>query len=246
MNVHFQGQEQSLQDILKCRDMRVQYQQCLLEKYQNIVICYKLNIPGAVKYNFLIKKIFDEGLQVFKDKLDRISLVILEEKSIYKNSGPEYFGAFNIPAYLMKKITTNIEDTHALGRLYDFDVLSGKGEQISRQELGKEPRKCLLCESNAFECGRARRHQVGELIAKIESMAKEYFRWEFLKFQKDITHPLYSVDGKNKGVTYKTDVLGDLTIIGGASGVISAAASILRDIININRGEEFRWNSGSY
>ncbi|WP_243122825.1 hypothetical protein [Haloimpatiens lingqiaonensis] len=34
--------------------------------------------------------------------------------------------------------------------------------------------------------------------------------------------------------------MGDLTIIGGASGVISAAASILRDIININRGEEFR------
>lgn len=57
-----------------------------------------------------------------------------------------------------------------------------------------------------------------------------------VKLEKlDITHPLYGVDGKNKGVTYKTDVLGDLTIIGGASGVISAAASILRDIINISK-----------
>lgn len=55
----------------------------------------------------------------------------------------------------------------------------------------------------------------------------------------DSTHPLYNVDGKNKGVTYKTDVLGDLTIIGGASGVVSAAASILRDIININKGYKF-------
>jgi homoserine dehydrogenase len=47
------------------------------------------------------------------------------------------------------------------------------------------------------------------------------------------------VDGKNKAVRYTTDVFGDLTIIGGASGVIPAAASILRDLININRGYRF-------
>ena len=47
-------------------------------------------------------------------------------------------------------------------------------------------------------------------------------------------HPLYFVDKKNKGVYYKTDTLGDISIIGGASGTINAAASILRDIININ------------
>ena len=46
-------------------------------------------------------------------------------------------------------------------------------------------------------------------------------------------HPLYFVDNKNKGVYYKTDTLGDLSIIGGASGTINAAASILRDIINL-------------
>jgi len=53
------------------------------------------------------------------------------------------------------------------------------------------------------------------------------------------THPLYSVDGKNKAVRYVSDVLGELTIIGGASGVTPAAASVLRDLININRGYRF-------
>ena len=53
------------------------------------------------------------------------------------------------------------------------------------------------------------------------------------------THPLYGVDGKNKAVRYVSDVLGELTIIGGASGVIPAAASVLRDLININRGYRF-------
>ena len=46
-------------------------------------------------------------------------------------------------------------------------------------------------------------------------------------------HHLYFVDNKNKGVCYSTDNLGDISIIGGASGTINAAASILRDIINI-------------
>jgi homoserine dehydrogenase len=57
------------------------------------------------------------------------------------------------------------------------------------------------------------------------------------KLDKD--HPLYGVNGKNKAVRYISDVLGELTIIGGASGVIPAGASILRDLININRGYRF-------
>lgn len=53
-----------------------------------------------------------------------------------------------------------------------------------------------------------------------------------------IESPFYIVDGKNKAVKYISDTLGDLTIIGGASGVVPAAASILRDIINIHRGNK--------
>ena len=61
-----------------------------------------------------------------------------------------------------------------------------------------------------------------------------------VKLEKlDYTHPLYGVDGKNKAVRYISDVLGELTIIGGASGVIPAGASVLRDLININRGYRF-------
>lgn len=50
---------------------------------------------------------------------------------------------------------------------------------------------------------------------------------------------LYSVEGKNKAVRYVSDTLGEVVIIGGASGVIPAAASILRDIVNIYRGYHF-------
>jgi holo-ACP synthase len=68
-----------------------------------------------------------------------------------------------------------MEETHILGRIYDYDVLNSKGRHIDRQELGIEARKCLLCEKNAFECGRSRNHEVSELIYKIENMAFNYF-----------------------------------------------------------------------
>lgn len=52
-------------------------------------------------------------------------------------------------------------------------------------------------------------------------------------------HPLFSADGKNKAVRYTSDTLGDLTVMGGASGTTPAAASVLRDLVNIHRGYRF-------
>ena len=53
----------------------------------------------------------------------------------------------------------------------------------------------------------------------------------------DSEHPFYFVSGKNKGVRYVSDTLGDLFVSGGASGPIPAAAAALRDVVNA-------WRSG--
>lgn len=73
---------------------------------------------------------------------------------------------------------------------------------------------------------------------KIKLLGKTYYKDDNVKISVkptciDESHPLYNVDGKNKGVTFNTDTLGEISVIGGASGVINAAASILRDIVNI-------------
>lgn len=176
MSENFSGEMQSLEDILEARDIRVDYQQDLLNKYGSTIVSYKLNIPGPIKYNSLIKDIFDEGLKVLNQKLQESSISKIYEKILYKNSGPEYFAVYYTPEHLIKKITTFIEETHPLGRLYDFDVLNAHGIQVSRKELGFEPRKCLICDSNAFECGRSRKHEISDLTEKIEKMALDYFR----------------------------------------------------------------------
>ena len=66
-------------------------------------------------------------------------------------------------------------------------------------------------------------------VEKIDNMIKAYVKPIII----NENHPLYFVDYKNKGVYFKTDTLGDISIIGGASGTMNAAASILRDIILI-------------
>jgi homoserine dehydrogenase len=48
-------------------------------------------------------------------------------------------------------------------------------------------------------------------------------------------HPFFFVDGTGKAITFYTDTLGKLTMIGGASGLRETAATILKDIINIHR-----------
>lgn len=59
------------------------------------------------------------------------------------------------------------------------------------------------------------------------------FEFEVGPMVIDKDHPLYFVDGKNKGVYYKTDILGDITVIGGASSPLNAAAAIFRDLLYI-------------
>ena len=49
------------------------------------------------------------------------------------------------------------------------------------------------------------------------------------------SHPLFAVEGTNKGVTFVTDTMGAVTVTGGQSDPRGAAAALLKDIINIYR-----------
>lgn len=48
-------------------------------------------------------------------------------------------------------------------------------------------------------------------------------------------HLLARVNGTEKGIVYETDLMGRLAVVGGGSGPMPAAASVLRDLINLGR-----------
>lgn len=170
-----QGEYQTLNDILRAKEERGQFQQQLLVHYHNTLISYKLNIPGGVKYNKMIRRIFDAGIEVLKQRLDKNNMVLLYEKVFYKHSGPEFFGVLADSAPVVKKVTCSIEEDHPLGRLYDFDVIAKSGKPCSREDIEKTGRKCFLCQQPAFVCARSRTHSVAEMLAKIQAMYDCYF-----------------------------------------------------------------------
>lgn len=71
--------------------------------------------------------------------------------------------------------------------------------------------------------GRAERGQNGRVAARVAPEA----------LPPD--HPLAAVDGAEKGITYVTDSMDRVTVLGGKSDPRGAAAALLKDLINIYR-----------
>lgn len=66
----------------------------------------------------------------------------------------------------IKDLTTQIEEKHPYGRLFDMDVIGTDGQKLSRPSY----RKCLICDCQAQECARSRKHTIAEMQDKIEEI----------------------------------------------------------------------------
>jgi homoserine dehydrogenase len=51
----------------------------------------------------------------------------------------------------------------------------------------------------------------------------------------DATHPLYGISGATNAITYSTDLLGDITLIGPGAGRIETGYAIIGDILSFSR-----------
>ena len=161
-----QGIEVGIDEILNCREKRVVIQNEMIRKYKKTVISFTMNIPGPIKTNNEIKKAFDIGKNLILEKLKENNITILEIQELNENTGNELFISVNSLAKKIKNITVSIEEASELGRLFDMDVIDINFEKLSRESF----RKCLICEEQAQECGRSRKHSVGELQNKVEKI----------------------------------------------------------------------------
>ncbi len=161
-----EGQEVVLTDMLACRERRVNTQNAYIQKYHCPVISFCMNIPGPIKTNDKIKKAFLSGKEALFDALQKENILVLSQIEFDDKTGNEIILAVDYPADKIKKLTTEIEETHPFGRLFDMDVIGTDGEKLSRGVY----RKCLICGCQAQECARSRKHTVAEMQAKIEEM----------------------------------------------------------------------------
>jgi holo-ACP synthase len=164
------GKEMPLADVLAAREQRAMRQQALLARFQQPVISLTLVTPGPIKnsigYRHTMAAALREGDLLFWQQHWKV----LSREVYWLDTGAEALWVVEQQAQTIKQAVVELEDTHQLGRLWDFDVICPTAGPLSRDTLGLMPRRCLICQQPSRECGRARQHALPELTQHIEQM----------------------------------------------------------------------------
>lgn len=166
--------EKALSRILQSREARSDKQKDLISKFNKNLISFTLNIPGNIKDSEVYRNIHKEGMKVILDNLKHKSIPIIYKEEIQKSTGSEGYIVVDLEPLELKRMAIDIEENHFLGRIFDIDVFDFEYNQISRADLGADPRGCLLCNKEARICIRERNHTYEELINKIYEMWQKY------------------------------------------------------------------------
>ncbi len=171
--------EVTLMELLDSREQRVWHQQELLDKYcsfgadmdaSGVLVSVTLNIPGPVKDRPEYRKIMEWGMEQLNYKFD--DDVAYCETRFLKTGAEGYLCLSGIDALEAKRKCVEVENSNPKARLLDIDVLTKEGG-ISRSRIGLPPRKCLLCDNDAKACARSQKHNMEELLAKIDEICKK-------------------------------------------------------------------------
>ncbi|MBO1361678.1 citrate lyase holo-[acyl-carrier protein] synthase [Acetobacter sacchari] len=161
--------------ILQAREERAERQALLLEQFGLPIISATIVSPGPHKNSELISNLFAEcNNWIYKFFGDR-DMEIVQCDVTYSDAGPDsQFLIQGGSLAQIKRITVAIEDSHALGRLWDIDVIGPGMTVVSRAQFDLPPRKCLLCAENAHECSRGRVHSFHALNERMHAIYADF------------------------------------------------------------------------
>ena len=168
------GEKISLTEMLEARDIRVAKQKALLEQHDATLICFTMNIPGEVKVFPLASRAFEEGNRLIVQQLERYGHKQTSYSEEIEKTGYTAYYCVMADAEKLKAQMSAIEESCALSRIFDIDVITKNGKLFRMNE-----RSCFICDCRAFDCARSRKHTVPELLKKINSIISEYFITSF-------------------------------------------------------------------
>ena len=165
--------EATLLEILGARERRAKKQEQLRTQYQKPFLCFTMNIPGPVKDTPLIRRAFQEGLNLLGQNLHPDA--ILETLTTRSVTGCEALFAVDSDPQSLKRITARIEDTHPLGRLFDMDVLDENLCKLDRDLVDGGDRGCIVCGRPGRDCASRRLHSVNKLQRAVHKIMVNHF-----------------------------------------------------------------------
>ncbi|CAM3355685.1 citrate lyase holo-[acyl-carrier protein] synthase [Vagococcus fessus] len=177
MDMFLTGIPQTLLDILDNKEERECYKLKQLAVFPTCqLISIGINIPGDIKNNERIEKVFDLATEAFERYLVDNEIIIRHVRKKYNPTGPEFYALIDSKRDDIKKLCINFETFHQVGRLLDIDVYQrndvGELVIIDRDFYNLPSRRCYVCEKPAKECTRAKTHSIEELRTKINEICQ--------------------------------------------------------------------------
>ena len=166
--------EVTLAQMLEAREQRAFRQFQLSREYGKPIVSFSMNIPGPVKTSPLIRRGFYEGCALLDRHLSGER--VLHREFTEAVTGCEAIYVVDLEPLDVKTITTSIEDTHGLGRLFDMDVIDAALCKLDREAVGGGDRNCLVCGAPGRGCASRRIHSVAELQNATNAILTGYFR----------------------------------------------------------------------
>lgn len=166
--------EVTLEQMLAAREERAYRQFVLNQQWHLPILSFCMNIAGPVKDSPLIRR----GFRVGCGAIDcRIPKGAVKHRAILEAvTGCEAIYVLDMEPSKIKAITTAIEDTHDLGRLFDMDVLDCDLNKLERSLVNGKSRDCIVCGAPGGGCASRRVHRVEELQQTTRGMLLRYFR----------------------------------------------------------------------
>lgn len=164
----------TLGEMLARREARVAAREQLLARFGQPVISLTLVTPGAVKSSPQTSFVFDEARVACNELLNERRRDVLYERYEWLDTGPEAMWCVDASPVDLKQVLVHLEESHPLGRLWDFDVVDSTGLTIDRRQLALPRRACLVCDEPAHACSRSRRHSLADLLYTIDARVDRY------------------------------------------------------------------------
>lgn len=165
----------SLEALLAAKENRAARQAEWLRHYQQPIISLTLVTPGAVKDTMRYRNTMGVALQACDQMLWQRGWQMLDRQVFWLPTGAEAMWCVAHPATELKAQCIELEQTHPLGRLWDFDIFCPQNGQVGRHSLDRSTRRCLVCDEPAHSCARSRRHPLDEVVSRVEELINGWF-----------------------------------------------------------------------
>lgn len=165
----------SLQALLAAKERRAARQADWLAQYQQPIISLTLVTPGGVKDSLRYRNTISVALQACDQLLWQHHWQVVNRQVLWLPTGAEALWCVAHPAVEIKAQCVALEQSHPLGRVWDFDVICPVNGQVGRRSLDHSVRRCLICDEPAHACARSRQHPLEQVVGQVEKLIDGWF-----------------------------------------------------------------------